>query len=116
MTEQFMETIEYDLVAGKDIPVIFVNPRVVFDRPQYAHFIQDAGETLGSYGWTWMSVMGYGVYKIKSNHEILHVLSYIYDALVRDPLGKGRNLKIPVAPAPPPIIPTTIKFNIINKD
>lgn len=116
MSEHFMETTEFDLVSDQAIPVIIVHLKEVFDRPQYAHFIQEAGDTLANQPHAWLFVIRHGVYKVRSNHEIMHVLSYIYGALVRDPLGKNPILKIPVAPAQPPIIPTTIKFSIINKD
>ena len=59
----------------------------LFDRKGYREFIENFAHDIIGQSFIWLRIMGLKhAYKIKNNNELIHVLSYVYTSLIRDPL------------------------------
>jgi len=88
--------IDYAEIVGCDNTVMFEH-QTLFDRKYYKNFIEDFPHDITGRSFTWLVIAGLKhVYRITNHNELIHVLAYVYNALIRDPLATI--VKVPVMP------------------
>jgi hypothetical protein len=121
---EFIDMIEYAHIPKDDNMTMF-HYGTLFDRKEYKKFIEDFAHDIVGQPFIWLIISGTKhAYKIKNNNELIHVLAYINNTLIRDPLATTA-VKVPVMPPVVPnlqplqppqgvvVLETPIKFNVV---